>query len=582
MAAGMRFRLSRLSSLFSSASILLACAACSSGPGRVPPAGAVSAFWQYPVEKSLPAAPARDLSGGNLRFSIAGNEYEMAAVVLLNGGSTPVSLSGVEIPAAPGGLRVSLYWLADYRADRRSRWFDFGKSAGAYPDACVPIPLQERQDGYFWKGGDRLEIPPGGAVRLLSEWYSPRGNSARFSGPGSLRLLFDGAPSATLSYAASGTGFSLPWEPSYRTAVGIDYATVIDRHRALRDSAFDARALWLEYLRVLGDHRLFPYDADPEVFPAKPDGTVDWDEFQRFQGALLDGTLFADVPPATSVRLKSSKPYDVPEGSFSAYLADIGRVFREKGWLDRLYYYTDDEPLLSQYEDLKRSARRYKALIPSLKVLATEPYSPLLENEVDIWCPDVVGLGDSIPFMPLFAKGTGLFPDFHLSPVPSVYAVERARGKDLWLYTCMSAQFLDYPNLFIDSPASYQRVIPWIMRKYGATGFLYYNAAVAYRKGDPWKDQFDYGANGDGTLLYPGTAEQPFLDRHCPVASLRLKLLRDGFEDYEYLGLLEKRGTPASEIGAIVDSIVGSSLSFQKRLEPILAARERMIDELSR
>ena len=42
--------------------------------------------------------------------------------------------------------------------------------------------------------------------------------------------------------------------------------------------------------------------------------------------------------------------------------------------------------------------------------------------------------------------------------------------------------------------------------------------------------------NGEGMLFYPG--EDAGIDG--PIASIRLKNLRDGMEDYEYFTLLEK------------------------------------------
>ena len=49
-----------------------------------------------------------------------------------------------------------------------------------------------------------------------------------------------------------------------------------------------------------------------------------------------------------------------------------------------------------------------------------------------------------------------------------------------------------------------------------------------------WRDQWTNGANGDGNLFYPGTPDIIGGTTHIPVASLRLKYIRDGVEDYEY------------------------------------------------
>src|SRR5258707_1095386 len=46
------------------------------------------------------------------------------------------------------------------------------------------------------------------------------------------------------------------------------------------------------------------------------------------------------------------------------------------------------------------------------------------------------------------------------------------------------------------------------------------------------------GGNGDGTLFYPGTTSRIGGQSDIPIESLRLKIIRDGLQDYEYLHLL--------------------------------------------
>jgi len=53
---------------------------------------------------------------------------------------------------------------------------------------------------------------------------------------------------------------------------------------------------------------------------------------------------------------------------------------------------------------------------------------------------------------------------------------------------------------------------------------------------DPWSETETFPTgNGDGSLLYPGR------DFKGPVASMRLKMLREGLEDYELLARLGER-----------------------------------------
>lgn len=81
--------------------------------------------------------------------------------------------------------------------------------------------------------------------------------------------------------------------------------------------------------------------------------------------------------------------------------------------------------------------------------------------------------------------------------------------------------------------------------------------------------------NGDGALFYPGN--DAGIDG--PVASLRLKALRDGMEDYEYFALLEKLGEKA-----VVEEIVRQAVPTWAAWEPdgnrLMDLRRRLAEEI--
>jgi hypothetical protein len=71
------------------------------------------------------------------------------------------------------------------------------------------------------------------------------------------------------------------------------------------------------------------------------------------------------------------------------------------------------------------------------------------------------------------------------------------------------------------------------------------------------------GINGDGVLVYPGQdVKYSNEDRGIPgpVASIRLKNIRRGMQDYEYLWLARKNGLN-EEIAQIVDTCVPTAFS---------------------
>ena len=93
----------------------------------------------------------------------------------------------------------------------------------------------------------------------------------------------------------------------------------------------------------------------------------------------------------------------------------------------------------------------------------------------------------------------------------------------------------------IDDAPVRNRIMEWLTWKYGIHGELYYSMDEAYsKKADPWKDVNLYSGNGDGTLFYPGRPQIIGGTQQIPIESIRLKLIREGLEDYEYLAMLTK------------------------------------------
>ena len=90
----------------------------------------------------------------------------------------------------------------------------------------------------------------------------------------------------------------------------------------------------------------------------------------------------------------------------------------------------------------------------------------------------------------------------------------------------------------------YIRSIGWLGTLLATDAFLYYHTNEAYRyapKRDLWNNLWDFSGNGDGTLTYPGKPGMFGMTRHQPVASLRLKLLRQSSYDAQYVAWMEKK-----------------------------------------
>src|SRR5581483_4938305 len=161
---------------------------------------------------------------------------------------------------------------------------------------------------------------------------------------------------------------------------------------------------------------------------------------------------------------------------------------------------------------------------------------------VDIWTPLVNCM-----------VGRPGFDDYCPKTVPrEAYDGELRQGKILWWYqSCAShgckmstgEYFRGWPSYMIDVSPVANRIMEWLTWRYRVQGELYFNMDEAYAQdADPWNNMYQFGGNGDGTLFYPGRPREIGGTKDIPIESIRLKLIREGLEDYEYLNLLAGMG----------------------------------------
>ncbi|MGD1096488.1 MAG: DUF4091 domain-containing protein [Bryobacteraceae bacterium] len=184
------------------------------------------------------------------------------------------------------------------------------------------------------------------------------------------------------------------------------------------------------------------------------------------------------------------------------------------------------------------------------------------------------------------------FDDYCSDSQPlETYAAEIRQGKSLWFYQscachgCNSSggpYFTGWPSYLIDAPGSSNWVMQWIAWKFRIEGELYYSMNEAYAgKEDPWTNLRVSGGNGDGTLFYPGRPSRIGGHTDIPIESIRLKLIREGMEDYEYLALLAKlAGEDVAD--QYSDRIVREPYSWESRPETLLQVRKQMGETLDR
>jgi len=129
-----------------------------------------------------------------------------------------------------------------------------------------------------------------------------------------------------------------------------------------------------------------------------------------------------------------------------------------------------------------------------------------------------------------------------------------ALGDELWFYLSASVRRPYTMQLYLDYAAMEHRLIGWHCWKYNATGFLYWGINEWHSNNQPWSGRPEIddairagkrwpevpwntwtylNCNGDAQYIYPGPDGEFW-------SSVRMEILRDSFEDYDYLILLRE------------------------------------------
>ena len=118
-------------------------------------------------------------------------------------------------------------------------------------------------------------------------------------------------------------------------------------------------------------------------------------------------------------------------------------------------------------------------------------------------------------------------------------------GGQIWIYSSNSAREPCIAAPYIDTEALALRTWGWIPWKYRDSVTTMCEWGTFYHgDGKRWRDPSLAAAlggkqvlNGDALLIYPGE----FVGLDGPVPCIRLKMLRRGSQDYEYLRLLPRK-----------------------------------------
>ena len=504
----------------------------------LPAAAASSSVWsESAMVKVLPETAPRPHTE-EVHLTAARNEF-VSFQVAVHGGDSGLRGVRASFPSLEGPARISGADITLYREDRVTtrRPSTPDTRVGRWPDALVPDVDEIAQEA-------RTAFPFSVAahesraiwVDVLVPMNAPPGDYL-----GTVEVMGKGLREL-VPVRLTVVNALLPSTPSLATAFLAWPQHVCRAHTGRADcSRQELEPLLARYQRMALEHRITLSSAFPRLPGSGTWDVADWAAFDATWGPFLDGTAPSRLRGARMTSIEYLGDYS-PQS-----LADFAAHFQQRGWLGRAYAYVGDEPPYgSPWPDIRERATLVREAAPRLRVLLTTTIQQLraegLEHLVDLPVPLVNHMDGISP--PYQGDQRAQYTDFLSQP-----------GRALWMYqSCMShgcaygtnapenKPGAGWPSYMLDRSAAKARALEWVSFLEGATGELYYQTVGMLSSA--WDDQFRFNGNGDGTLFYPGTVQRIGGGTDVPVASMRLKYIRQGVQDYEWLKLVSEAGDP--------------------------------------
>ncbi|MGZ3455526.1 MAG: glycoside hydrolase domain-containing protein [Polyangiales bacterium] len=519
----------------------------------------------------------------SIALKAAKNEFEAFQIVLKAGAANVDAVSAkVSAPlTGPGGAKIPDANVVLYV----ERYYDVGTASndegapGTWPDPLVP-------DVDTYLGEKRNAFPlsvPANKTRVI--WVDVLVPQTQTAGDytGEIEIDVAGAKQAAIAVNLHVGTFVLPSTATLASAFGMGWSAAPVAHcpgtsypfcgDATGEASNKIRAL---YLRSALEHRFTVSDTD-----FQPPFGSDKALYEKYVLPLINGTAATRLPGAklTAVRL------DGGDGEVKQWI-DYAKT---SGFFDRLVYYPVDEPgtASSAWSKFKTSADALHAADANARILITSSIQDATSgsalDKIDIFVPVI----DELENRP----GSGTYAGDQRAKYDSWLSGKSNRA--VWAYQscdehgCGSCgtkspgvDYTGWPNRVIDSSAVQDRAFPWQAFRFRITGELYFE--TTYQLADAWKanGQCAFSGSGDGTIFYPGTKDQIGGTNGIPIESIRMKMIREGMEDYEYLVLASKKD--AAKAKAIADGLFPHSYESAKSADALEKARGdlfAMLDE---
>jgi hypothetical protein len=534
-----------------------------------------------PTQKVLPKCPVP--SGDTKRAQLFGarNEFVSFQVVIAGGPASNVRLALGNALTGVGGTipaeNVTIYREEYYKTTAASIGM---RPTGDWPDALIPSvdPLyREKRTGF-----PVVELPAGENRVFWVDVLVPMTQQKGLY-EGDLVLSADSLDSRHIPVRLDVRNFTLPSTTSLRSLFKIHTGGPF-RATYPEGNTSDPELGWAtnrDYARLALDNRITIANIQFQTPAIRNPPAIDA-KVEKYQLPLINGT-----DPNTRLRGARTTTFAVANAATSATWKQQARL---GGFTDRSVLYATgpgrscDEPQAkepvawpackAEVEEAHRDANW-----PGLPNVVTGSIQDVDKEKfwdyTDVIAPVIDQMHGKFPTWAYYGNQRDRYNDFLKTP-----------GKQLWMYTsCDAAGCKDDPrdpedwdgwvDYTIDAAASQNRAMGWLAYLYDVSGELYY--AVDQKLDTAWTDQWFAGGNGDGTLFYPWKKDLVGGETRIPIESMRMKLIRNGHQDYEYLRLagLNNKGDEARQIAQQLYPSIFDTITTDAEVD---AARRRLAD----
>jgi hypothetical protein len=426
---------------------------------------------------------------------------------------------------------------------------------GRLPDALLPFvdPYSGAPVGAPFAVGAGLNQPVWMEVLIPAD-------AAAGTYSGQVTVTATGQAPVAVPVTLTVWGFALPDLRVATTYFGMHTGEIIDYHSGTYDCSGDncwlswnqrARTIVKRYEELAHVHRV---DVGQNFIPDPGNGCnppTDWSAYDAAMQPYLDGAYWSDGVPSSWLGTPFTPGADwgiqvqCTRAQYTAMAAAWAAHLKSRGWFGAAVVYALDEPDPESYPAIAQDSAAMQAGDPDWKAHVMDTTYPSDDN-VDLLNP---ALG-------IYSLCLKCYEDWYFPPGQAYgrteWQNELALGVKAWFYES-NAQGAPYPTFATNTLLGMEpQMMMWGSWYELASGFLMWDT-TAWDPGDPWGPNVMYGKTGDGVLVYPGNHD----GLHAPLGSpsgvavdgpiptYRLKMIREGLQDWALLALADQHGLTA-------------------------------------